>query len=117
MTPSFFAPSASIARCEAKLKLSVRRPTTWQPSASNACVEQQQLACGVDVAALPASRVPGVADLDAVESAHDVVIARAADDRVRRELAYRPRQHVAGALARERGVDVGARIRRVRVPT
>ena len=27
-----------MARCDAKLKLSVRQPTTWQPSVSKACV-------------------------------------------------------------------------------
>ena len=36
MTPSSFAPRAAMARWDAKLKLSVRRPTTRQPSASNA---------------------------------------------------------------------------------
>src|SRR5947207_1427438 len=41
--PSFFAPSASIARCERKLKLSVRRPTTLQPRLSNACVSSSNL--------------------------------------------------------------------------
>src|SRR5262249_33452923 len=35
ITPSFFAPSASMARCERKLKLSVRRPITLQPAFSN----------------------------------------------------------------------------------
>ena len=35
MTPSFLAPSASMARCDTKLNLSVRRPTTLQPTLSN----------------------------------------------------------------------------------
>ncbi len=43
MTPSFFAPSAAIARCEAKLKLSVRSPTTAQPSVSKACASSSSL--------------------------------------------------------------------------
>jgi hypothetical protein len=43
MTPSFFAPSASMARCEVKLKLSVRSPTTLQSSSSNACVNSSSL--------------------------------------------------------------------------
>src|SRR5881394_794255 len=36
MTPSRFAPSASMARCDRKLKLSVRSPTTLHPRVSNA---------------------------------------------------------------------------------
>src|SRR6266850_6006892 len=36
ITPSFLAPRASMARCDRKLKLSVRRPTTLQPSVSKA---------------------------------------------------------------------------------
>jgi hypothetical protein len=36
ITPSLRAPSRSMAACEAKLKLSVRQPTTWQPSVSKA---------------------------------------------------------------------------------
>ena len=43
ITPSFFAPSRSIARCEAWLKLSVRQPTTLQPSVSKACVSISSL--------------------------------------------------------------------------
>src|SRR5215208_1915428 len=42
-TPSRLAPSASIARCERKLKLSVRRPTTLQPTASKAWVRSRSL--------------------------------------------------------------------------
>src|SRR6185503_18383132 len=72
--------------------------------------EQQQLATRVDVAALPALRVPRVADLDAVDVGYNVVEARAADDRARREIAHGPRQHAAFALPRERGLDVGFRL-------
>ncbi len=36
ITPSFLAPSASIAACEVKLKPSVRKPTTRQPRTSKA---------------------------------------------------------------------------------
>jgi len=43
MTPSFFAPSPSIARCERKLKPSVRSPTTLQPSVSKACASRSSL--------------------------------------------------------------------------
>lgn len=42
--------------------------------------EQQQFAGRVDVAAPPAYRVPGIADLDAIDRRRDVVIARALDD-------------------------------------
>src|SRR5262245_47448648 len=42
-TPSLRAPSASIARCDAKLKLSVRNPTTRQPSVSNAWPSSRSL--------------------------------------------------------------------------
>ena len=68
--------------------------------------EQQPLADRVDAAALPALAVPRVADLDAVDGLHDVVVARAADDGAARQLAHRPRQHVAAVLARERVGDV-----------
>ena len=43
MTPSFFAPSASIARCERKLKLSVRRPTTLHSTFSKANANSKSL--------------------------------------------------------------------------
>src|SRR6185436_11746577 len=76
--------------------------------------EQQQLAARVDVAALPALRVPRVADLDAVDVGDDVVETRAADDRTRRDIAHGPRQHAAFALPRERGLDIGLRFGRRR---
>ncbi len=43
-TPSFLAPRRSMARCEAKLKLSVRQPTVRQPSVSKAWVSSSSLA-------------------------------------------------------------------------
>src|SRR5215470_3077928 len=43
ITPSFFAPSFSIASCERKLKLSVRRPTTAHPRPSKAWVNSNSL--------------------------------------------------------------------------
>jgi hypothetical protein len=43
ITPSFLAPSRSMARCDAKLKLSVRQPTVRQPSASKAWVSISSL--------------------------------------------------------------------------
>src|SRR5437879_10959032 len=53
--------------------------------------EKQQLASGIDVAALPALRVPGVADLDAVGGRDDVVIKGAADNLAALPLAHGPR--------------------------
>src|SRR5687767_5920055 len=70
-------------------------------------LEEQELAGGVHVAALPASRVPRVADLDAVDLCDDVVIARGTDHRSGGELADGPRQHAALLLAFARGRDVG----------
>lgn len=67
---------------------------------------EQQLAGGIDVAALPPRGVPGVADFDAVDRGHDVVEPRAADHRVRRQLTHRPGQRVAGLLPRQRLGDV-----------
>src|SRR5262245_28350906 len=72
-----------------------------------AIFEQLQLARGVDVRTLAALRVPGVADLDAVGGGNDVVVARAADQLARLQVAHHPGQHVPGLLALERGVDVG----------
>src|SRR5437660_214380 len=60
--------------------------------------EKQQLAGAIDVAALPALRVPGVADFDAIGGRDDVVITSAADNLAALQLAHRPRQHVAGPL-------------------
>ncbi len=105
-TPSFFAPRRSIARWDAKLKLSVRRPTTAHLSDSNACVEQEQLARRVHVRALKSRRVPRPTNLHAIDRRDDVVVARAADDPAARRVAHGPRQHVAVALAGERVVDV-----------
>ena len=44
------------------------------------CVRQQdQLATGIHMGALHGFRVPGVADLDAIDTDHDVVITRGPD--------------------------------------
>src|SRR5689334_365952 len=75
-----------------------------------AIAKQKQLARVVDGRPLAALRVPGVADLDAIGRGEDVVVARAADDRVALELAHHPGQHVAVLLALQRRVDVGARL-------
>src|SRR5581483_1110003 len=53
-----------------------------------------------------ALRVPGPADLDPAGSRDDVVVARAADDRPAFQIAHRPGQEFALALAFERVVDV-----------
>ena len=75
---------------------------------------QQELTTGVYVAALPTLRVPGVADLDAIDLGMDVVETRAADDRAAAKIAHGPRQHAAFALASQRELDVGPRFRRRR---
>src|SRR5688572_12632216 len=72
--------------------------------------KKQQLARGIDVAALRALRVPGPADLHPVGRGDDVVVARAADQRAAFQLAHRPRQHLAFALALQRGIYVGGRL-------
>ena len=75
------------------------------------CVaEQQQLAGRVDVALLPAARVPRVPDLDAPSGRDDVVVPRAAGDQAGRQFPHGPGQHVAGFLAGERGRDVRVRL-------
>ncbi len=102
ITPSFFAPSASMARCDRKLNPSVRSPTTLHRSASNAWRQQQELARRVDVRALTALRVERVPDLHAVEIGYDVVITRRADDGVGGQVAHGPRQHVPIRLPLER---------------
>jgi len=61
--------------------------------------EQQQLASRVDVGSLAALRVPGVADLHAIDSGNDVVIARRTDDSAAFQLPHSPREHMAQFLA------------------
>src|SRR6266480_104306 len=70
--------------------------------------EKQQLAGGIDVAALPALRVPGVADLDTIGGRDDVVITSAADQRAAFQLAHGPGQHVAVPLSLQRFFDIDA---------
>src|SRR5882762_3882317 len=70
--------------------------------------EKQQLADRVHVAALPALRVPGVADLDTVGGRDDVVITSAADNLAATQLAHGPRQHVAVPLPLQRFFDIDA---------
>src|SRR6267142_4556113 len=61
--------------------------------------EQQQFADCIDVTALPAFGVPGVADLNSINLWHYIVISRATHDCASRQLPDRPRQHVARLLA------------------
>src|SRR5256885_6828548 len=70
--------------------------------------EKQQLAGAIDVAALPALRVPGVADLDAIGGSDDGVITGAADNLAALQLAHRPRQHVTVPLPFQRFFDIDA---------
>src|SRR2546426_8129773 len=76
--------------------------------------EKQQLAGGIDVAALPALRVPGVADLDAIGGHDDVRITGAADNLAALQLAHRPRQHIAGVLSIQCFFDIGGCLGRLR---
>src|SRR5260221_8683786 len=62
------------------------------------------------MALLPALRVPGVADLDAMRGLDDVVIARGADDPVRAKLAHREGQHMSRSLALEGLRNIGLRL-------
>src|SRR2546428_6041829 len=73
--------------------------------------EKQQLAGAIDVAALPALRVPGVADLDAIGGRDDVVITSAADNLATLQLPHRPRQHFAGPLPLHPFFDLNAGLR------
>src|SRR5581483_4736432 len=57
--------------------------------------EQQQLAAGVDVTAVPALSIPRVTDLHAINRGDDVVIAGTPDDRTARQLPHRPGQHMS----------------------
>src|SRR2546422_10711461 len=68
--------------------------------------QQQQLAGGVDVRALAAAAVPGVADFHAVDRRYDIVIPGRTDDDAARQVADDPRQHVPVALALERVGDI-----------
>src|SRR5262245_45778032 len=87
-------------------KVEVVRPETDDAALQDIerMLEQQQLARGVDVSALQRLRVPRVADLDAIDLRHDVVIARAAGNLSFHENG--PRQHVTFTLTLERLVDV-----------
>src|SRR5712691_11974003 len=56
--------------------------------------QQQQLAGGVDVRALAAAAVPGMADFQAVDRRCDIVIPGRTNDDTARQVAYDPGQHV-----------------------
>lgn len=51
--------------------------------------------------ALPSGRIPGVADLHAIDLRRNIVVPGAAHDRAGVKLANGPRQHGAGTLALE----------------
>src|SRR5690606_15973262 len=69
--------------------------------------QQQQLAGRVDMAALPAFSIPGVADLQAPQGRHDVVIAARAYDSTTAILDNDKRQHMPRGLALQRGLYIG----------
>ncbi len=81
--------------------------------------EQQALAGGVEVALLPALRVPGIADRHARQRRVEIVVAGGADDLAVAFLAHCERQRAPRRLAGESGGDVvggGARRRRAGEP-
>src|SRR4051812_15755414 len=71
------------------------------PQALESVFQQQQLARSVDPAALPAGRIPGVADLDSIDLGRDVVVAGASYNRIRLHLPHGPGQHMTGPLTLE----------------
>src|SRR4051812_49221007 len=60
--------------------------------------KQQQLARGVDPAALPTGRIPGIANLDSIDLGGDVVVAGASHNGIRLQLPDGPGQHLTGPL-------------------
>ena len=77
----FLAPRRSMARCDAKLKLSVRQPTTWQPRVSKAWPIISSLAVVLTWLRCTLLAVPGVANFHALHGGHDVVVAGGAQHR------------------------------------
>jgi hypothetical protein len=65
-----------------RAKIEIVGPQADDPAAERLerVSEQHELAGGIHAASLPTLRIPGVADLDAIDRGHDVVIPRAADD-------------------------------------
>src|SRR5574341_65635 len=90
------------------------QPDYLTPQRVERVTEQQQLAGGVDVTALPALPIPGVTNLHAINLGDDVVIARGADDCAARQLPHSPGQHMPILLAGERVGDVCPRLLRFR---
>src|SRR5450631_1278382 len=68
--------------------------------------EEQQLAFGVDGAALDTLGVPGVPDLETPVRRVDVEVTRAADDVARSLLANDERHRIEALSHVERGIDV-----------
>ena len=113
-TPSFFAPSASIARWDAEVEIVGAQADHLASERVERVPQQEQLASGIDMRPLRALPVPGMTDLDAVDRAHDVVVAGRPDDRAGCLVAHHPRQHVTGPLPLERIADVAAHAARQR---
>src|SRR4051812_16878485 len=76
------------------------------PQGVESVFQQEQLTRSVDPAALPAGRIPGVADLDSIDLGGNVVVAGASYNRIRLHLPHGPGQHMAGPLTFERIGDV-----------
>src|SRR5215203_2259224 len=76
------------------------------PQCLEGVFEEQELAERIDTRALMAAPVPRVADLDAIDRGHDVVVARAADDPATLQITNHPGQHVTVTLPFERVGDV-----------
>src|SRR5688572_19534837 len=83
-------------RCEVEIVGS--QPNDCTAEFLERMLEEQELAGGVDVRALPRLGVPGIPDLDAVYGRYDVVIARRTDDLAGRQFPHDPRPHVPGLL-------------------
>ena len=69
--------------------------------------KQQELASGVEAAALPGFSVPRVADFHPVGGRDDVVITGGTDNRLAGQVPDGPRQPLPGFLPGERGGNVG----------
>ena len=59
------------------------QPDDLAPQRLKRVCEQKQFARRVDVAALPACCIPGIADLNSIDVGRDIVVPRAPHDRAR----------------------------------
>src|SRR3546814_11180200 len=69
--------------------------------------QQQQLADRIDVAALPAFSIPGVADLQPPQSGYDIVITACANDPAAIGFDDGKRQHMPRRPALQGSLDIG----------